>query len=280
MTDSNSFSISTSVVLPVSAAVSTTAGYVYSDLWFEDEGSADSETHSVFFVLNNRVSSKISGALQYNYSAYRPDLTGQQEAVAEIDRHDGSVAVEYRIASNFGIDGELGESWIDYDAMDNSRMTFWSVGADYSFAFISDTSIEIDYRRTLSDSPTAGASKSSRGDLFLRMGDILTLTINPYIANGTFINTDREDEIKGLNVDMSRRMGGKATIRVDGLWEDQKFLPEEEEIRRYSIGCGLDYNFRSNITAGIGYRYNVRNSNVDSDDFNNNVGWLRAGVSF
>ena len=279
MTDSNAFSISTSMVLPMTAALSTTAGYTYSDLWFKDEGSTDSETHSVFLVLNDRISSKINGALKYNFSAYRPDLTGQG-TVFKYDRHDGSLAIEYRIASNFGVDGEFGESWIDYDTRDNSRMTFWNVGADYKFTIISDASIEIDYSRSLSDSPTSGASRNRRGDMFFRAGNILKLTVNPYFSDNIYFNVARTDKIKGINVDVSMPVTGKVTLLLNGLREDQTFIPEEEKVRRYSLGCSFDYKLSSKITAGIGYKYNGRNSNINTEDFNNNIGWLQAKVSF
>ncbi|GBE40186.1 hypothetical protein BMS3Bbin09_00060 [bacterium BMS3Bbin09] len=280
MTDSNSFSVSTSVVLPVTTAISTTAGYNYSNLWFKDKGSTDSETHSVFFVLNDKFSSKITGALKYNYSAYRPNLTGQQGAVVEYDKHDGSVAINYQIASNFWVDGEMGESWIDFDNRDNSRMTFWNVGADYNLKIISGSSIGINYSRSLNDSLTLGASRNDRSDLFLRAGNILKLTVNPYFSENTFINTDRKDKIKGINGDVSLPVSGKVTLLLNGLWEDQKFLPGEEKVRRHSLGCSFNYKLSSKMTAGVGYRYNRRNSNIDTEDFNNNIGWLQAKVSF
>ena len=281
MTDSNSFSVSTRVVLPVTSTVSTTAGYTYSDLWYEDEDSIDSETHSVFFVLSNRFSSKTTGELRYNYSAYRPDLTGAPEAVSKYDRNDGSVAIEYRVTSKLTVDGEVGESWIDYETRDNRRMPFWNVGADYTLDSVSGMSIGINYSRSLDDSPTDGTFKQRRGDLFFRADNNLELTVNPYFINSTFLNIDREDKLKGINVDVSRPVTRKATLLLNGLWEDQEFLGEEEEkVQRYSLGCSLEYEFSSNITADIGYRYNERDSDIATEGFDNNIVWLQARVSF
>ncbi len=280
MTDSNVLSVSTRVVLPVTSTISTTAGYSYSDFWLEDEGSTDSETHSVFFVLTDRFSSKITGSLKYNYNACRPDLTGQQEAVVGYNRHNGSVVIEYIIASNFVVDVELGESWTDYATGYNSQRPFWNVGADYTFKFISGTSIGIDFSRSISDSSTSGASRNRRGDLFFRTGDMLKLTVNPYFIEDTFFNTDRKDSIKGMNVDVSRPLGSKVTLLLNALWEDQVFLPEGEEVQRYGLGCSFDYRLTSQITTGIGYRYNKRNSNIAAEYFTNNIGWLQARVSF
>jgi hypothetical protein len=231
-------------------------------------------------VLTDRFSSKITGSLKYNYNAYRPDLNGQQEAVVGYNRHNGSVVIEYIIASNFVVDVELGESWTDYATGYNSQRPFWNVGADYTFKFISDTSIGIDFSRSVIDSLTSGASRNRRGDLFFRTGDMLKLTVNPYFIEDTFFNTDRKDSIKGMNVDVSRPLGSKVTLLLNALWEDQVFLPEGEEVQRYGLGCSFDYRLTSQITTGIGYRYNKRNSNIAAEYFTNNIGWLQARVSF
>ena len=279
MTDSNSLSVSTGVILPVTSAVSTTVGYTYNDLWFKDDASTDSETHSVFFVVTDKFSSKITGALKYNYSAYRPDLTSrQQRDVLAYNRQNGSVAIEYLIASNLVVNGEVGESLTDYFRRDEPRTSFWNVGADYEF--ISDTSIGIAYSSFLSDSSTSGASETRRGDLFLKAGNIFKLTVNPYFIEDTFVHIERKDEIKGVNLDVSRPLGERATLLLNGLVEYQKFKPGGEEVGRYSLGCSLDYKLSSKITAVIGYRHNGRDSNQANEDFTNNIGWLQAGASF
>ncbi|MBL7031784.1 MAG: TIGR03016 family PEP-CTERM system-associated outer membrane protein [Nitrospira sp.] len=288
MTDSNSFLISTSVTIPLTATVSTKVGYSYNDLWYENEGSIDSETHSASVALSYMITPKITGELKYNFSAYRPDMTGTPGTVVKYDRNDGSVAIEYRVASNLTVDGELGESWLDYDTRDNTRVSFWNAGAEYTLKSVSDMSVGIKYSRYLNDSSTVGTSKNHRGDLFFRAGNILKddrlighqIIVNPYFDEATFINIDRKDKLKGIKVDISQPVTTKVTLLLNGLWEDQEFLPENEKVQRYSLGCGFEYAFSPKIAADIGYRYNGRDSDVDIEDFNNNIVWLQAKVSF
>lgn len=280
MTDSNSFLLSTSVVLPVTTAVSTTAGYNYHNQWFQDAGNTGSETHSIFVLLNARYSSKMNRSLKYSYSAYRPDLSGRQDAVVEYNKNAVSAVLEYQIASNFEVNGELGGSLTDYSTRNNSEMFFGNFGADYTFKFISGASLGINYSRSLRDSPTSGAARSHRGDLFFRVDNILKLTVNPYFIDDTFVNAARKDKIEGINVNVSRPMGSKTTLLLNGSLEKQRFMPEGEKVGRYSLGCSLDYKLSSKITTGIGYRYSGRKSNIDTEEFNNNIGWLQARVSF
>ena len=163
---------------------------------------------------------------------------------------------------------------------DNSQLFFWNVGAEYELESVSDTSVGINYSRSIDDVSTSGTSKHSRGDLFFKTGNTRILTVNPYFVNATFINVDRKDKLKGINIDILQPVTNKVTLSLSGLWEDQKFLPEDEKVQRYSLGCGLEYDFNSKITSEIGYRHNVRDSNIATEDFNNNIVWLQARANF
>lgn len=277
MTDSNVFTASARILFPLTSSLSVSTGYSYEGRWYEDEGNTDSEAHSASVSLIKRFSSKINGTLEYRYNAYRPDIVTGENNIFEYDRHNASAGFEYRISSSLTVNGTAGESWIDYDEQDNDRLTFWSAGADYTFSY---ASLGVAHSRSLSDSPVSGASKNTRTDLFVKTGKTIEVTLNPYISEDTFINADRKDRIKGVRIDLSRPLGGKMTVGVNGLWEDQEFLPEQEEVTRYSAGCSLDYKVTAKVTAGAGYRYNARDSNVSGEDFTNNIGWLRAQVSF
>jgi len=117
-------------------------------------------------------------------------------------------------------------------------------------------------------------------DLAFKTGNTLKLTVNPYYSVDTFSNIDRKDKVKGVNVDLSRPLGSKITLAVNGLVERQDFTPGTEKVGRYGLGCSFDYKVSSKITAGIGYKHNGRNSNMLNEDFTNNIGWLQAKVTF
>jgi hypothetical protein len=279
MTDSNTFSVSPYLTLPLSSTLSTTFGYKYDITWYRFEEMADYENHSAFLVLNKKISSKLNGGVKYEFYRYVTRQADIPSVLENYDSHRGSFIVDYQIMPKVKVNGEVGESWFDYKSGgDNPRFTFWNISAD----FISSEAMSLGarYGVSLSDSPTSGLFKNRRGDILLKTGKILKLTINPYYFVDKFLREDREDRVNGINVYIARPLTGKIDLALDGNWEKQKFLPEEEKVRIYSAGGGLDYLLFPKITVGIHYRYNKRNSTVDTEDFTNNIAWILAKVVF
>ena len=112
------------------------------------------------------------------------------------------------------------------------------------------------------------------------------LAVNPYYITDGFITTDREDEIIGVDINISKPLTSKLTPTIRGLWERHELLdiqvPGEsynERRNNYSVSAGLDYRAGKRITTSFGYAYNYRNSNVDTNDFYNNVAWIQATLA-
>ena len=277
MTDRNTFSFSPYMILPLTSTISTTIGYGYGNIWHKNKETVDSYTQSAYLRLNKRFSSKINGTLRYDYIAYRPDLSDDEPAVREYDRHEGSAGIVYRFNPDFEMNGEVGRLWTDFQTGEDAKLTFWNVATDYRFG---STNIGAGYSYSFDDSATSGAFKRSRVDLNLETGRVLRLLINPYYYNDEYININRKDKTTGVTFDVSRPLSEKISASLNGVLERQKFSPEDEKVYRYSLGSALDYRLSRSITTSIGYRYNSRNSDVDTEDFHNNIAWLQAKLTF
>ncbi len=118
--------------------------------------------------------------------------------------------------------------------------------------------------------------------MLFETGKVLRLTINPSRSTDTYLNIDRKDKSTGVAMSISRPLTKNLDVLLNGLWEKQKFLPEpeDEEVRITSIGGRFDYNVSRSITTSFGYRYSNRDSNIEEEDFHNNIVWLQAKVNF
>ncbi|MEN8264151.1 MAG: TIGR03016 family PEP-CTERM system-associated outer membrane protein [Nitrospirota bacterium] len=277
MTDRNTFFVSPYTELPVTSTVSTRIGYSYSNMWHRDDGLVDYDRHSAFLFLNKRFSAKINGTLGYNYEVYRPESTEGRGNIEEYDRQRGYAGIVYRLNQNFEMSGEIGETWTDFDESDDSQNPFWNVEAAYSFG---SSEIGTAYSYILDDSVTNGSYKKQRIDLRFETGKKLVLEINPYYETGKYLNADREDRITGVNLNISRSISEKIKAAFNGVLEELEFLPEGEDVIRYSAGISLDFMLSRSITAGLGYRYNRRDSDIDYTDFHNNIASLKAKLIF
>ena len=181
---------------------------------------------------------------------------------------------------------------------ENQNTTFWnietvytrgssSLGAGYSTSLSDSESAglqkieEYDYQYAIDKySVTLGVRKRKKINLYFNTGVSFKVLINPYYSEEKYLKTDRRDKITGVTAYLSMKLSKKINSSLSSLWEKQKFTPENERVKRYSIGSSLNYILNRHITASAGYTFNSNNSNIDFNDFHNNVGWIQAKLYF
>jgi hypothetical protein len=280
LTDSNIFTISPYVTVPLSSTVTTTLGYKYNNTWYRSDLNSDSESHTAFLTLNKKFTSKLNGEIRYNYYKYNPDPEAGSGVIRDYDSHRGSLAVAYQITPNFAVNGEVGKAKYNYKSGRDFDTDFWNINTDYNLRITESTSLTAGYGTSLKDSSISGAYKSRRFDIFFKTGKAFKLSVNPYYSIDKYFETDREDRITGITANIIKPLTGKMDILLDGLWEKQKFLPKDEKVNKYSAGLSLDYKISQKITASLAYRNNNRNSNIDTREFANNIVSLLGKVVF
>ncbi|MEK7238687.1 MAG: hypothetical protein AAB012_04255, partial [Nitrospirota bacterium] len=105
------------------------------------------------------------------------------------------------------------------------------------------------------------------------------ISVNPYYTVVKYLEIDRKDKITGIAANFHHKLSAKIDSSIRGVAEKQKFLPENTEATRYSIGLNLDYRLSKRITTGLGYTYNTRKSN-NADEFHNNIAWIQSRFTF
>ena len=201
------------------------------------------------------------------------------------------MGASYRVIKGVTVSGEVGKAKYDYKTREDEIHDFWNVGlsADRKIKLTGHISLTAGYGTFFSDPNTAGeVAISERINLGLtyKTSGGFELAINPYYITDGFILTDREDEILGIDVNISKPLTSKLTPTIRGLWERHELLDIQvpgasynERRNNYSVSAGLDYRVGKRITTSVGYAYNYRNSNVDTNDFYNNVAWIQATLA-
>lgn len=287
--NTNKFTISPYVKLPLTTTLFVTSGYSYENMWNEGEESANYENHSAFLTTEKKYTPRLKGYLKYKYIAHRPDPEDEKEIEGELkyDRHEASVAIDYQIKNDIKITGEAGEAWFKYEDIDDREKFFGNIGIDNIFKFTAYTSLAINYGLAFEDSNISGAAVSNDLVLDFKTGKLLKLIIRPYYRNVEYITVDRQDKIMGVDSELSRPLTKRIFVFLSGKWENVKFLPEDEDVTRYNIGSVISYSLSRNMKINIGYRYNREDASTDFDvgsmeinDFDNNIVWLQTKVVF
>lgn len=282
MTDKNTFRVSPYVLLPLTGATSAKIGYSYSNIWHREEEPIDSFSNSGYVTLSTRISSKINGSISYDHTAYRIEDKNARVEIDEYERQQGSAGITYQMTRKFKFNAEGGKASTDFKKREDTDNAFWNIGAEYDLMNADETSVGAEYGVSLDDSSLYGVFKNRRADLRIETGRILHLMINPYHSIDDYLNTDREDRITGVALEVSRPITKKINALLDGEFEDQKFTVAgaDEKINRYSLAASFDYILNSKLSAGIGYRYNRRDSDLDANEFKNNIAWIQAKLTF
>jgi hypothetical protein len=302
MTDSNFFTISPYIEYPITPTLLSRVGYSYANRWYDVNEGNDSDTHSAFAKLTKKFPFRVSISLNYNFFSYDPEET------AGYDGNQGSVEVVYEVGPNFKIWGAGGKIYIDFSDRDNTREDFWDAGAEYHLPVLGGTTLRVIYSKAVTeyetsidqlslldverfeelairdrDAVTTGVSERERIRGYVSMGEHFKVDIDPYYTVSKELETNREDKITGVSARVTMPLTTKLTASVHGVWENHEFLPENEDVDRYSIGGNVDYKLSRSITTSAGYRYNNRDTDsetADSTDYNNNIVWIQARVNF
>lgn len=298
MTESNIFMISPYVDVPFTPTLSSRVGYSFTNEWYNDDAGNNADSHSAFLSLDKKFPFGLNASIGYTYLAYRPELSD------DYDKHEGSVSAEYQPASNFRVWGGAGMAHLDFSDRSNEDIPIWNVGSEYYLGILGGTKLSATYNESLSDidtsdytdakdiaereadpfkekeSITTGVMKIKRFDFILSAKKHIDITINPYYTENEELETDRVDEIIGVEVTFHKPLTTKLTAELNGYWETQEFSPEDREVDQYSLGGSIEYLLSRSITTSSGYRFNKRNSNVLGDDYGNTIVWIEAKLTF
>jgi hypothetical protein len=257
-------------VIPLSGTLKTNLGYTYSNTWYKED-TADNTTNHIFEAgLTKELSSKMSASLSYAY------LIHDAEGTEDYNSHEASVGMNYQVTQTFSLSGSYGRAWFDYEDRDEDT-NFWNTSANYQLT--DSISLTAGYSRSFNDSVDAGTYVSDAVRVSLTRQGEIPVTVSVFKQKGDYLSEDREDKSTGVTVSAGYQITQRITGRLIGSFTDYDFLPEKEEVQRYSAGLSLDYAMRI-TTLSVGYTYNNSDSTDDNNDYKNNVAWIQTRFTF
>jgi hypothetical protein len=270
MTDSNRFSLNPYIGYPLTATLNAKVGYIYENIWYKAKEGDDAENHSYNVNLLKQLSPEISLSLSYNYLLHRPKKTDQY------DEQNAVLGMGYQVGPRLSLNGQIGQTWFDYENREDSNYTIWTVGGRYLLTTV--LSLSADYSQSFSESVNVGTYKSRTVSGTMSYAGKIPSRLSAYRTMNTFTAIQREDRSNGVIIDFGLPISPRITGRLTGNYNDYEFLPGGEEATRYGVRLGFDYALRI-TTVSLGYTYNLNNSTVNSNDYRNNIVWLQARFS-
>ena len=280
--------------------------YRFENLAYESPDSDDVLSHNVRIELKKQLSPRLEALIGGDFGAFNNSIN------EDYNRQSGYAGFSAQLSSRLVLDAVVGESWLDFDhqesedtmvgdvlaLLDLSRGV--SLGAGWSQDFGNATDDGVYLRRLVRiitgwNLPAARVSGNSLyawrnkysevGSERLLGREILSglrqssLELNLDSSEKEFYSNNREDKEKGLNVAGNLYLGDDWHLLVGGELTELILDPGDVNINRIGFDTGFEYR-RLNYTFSLRYFYREDDSDIDSNDFQNNIVFLQAAIQF
>ncbi|CAG0975766.1 TIGR03016 family PEP-CTERM system-associated outer membrane protein [Geobacter sp.] len=308
MTNTNRFTVNPYLQYPITATLFLNAGYTYNNIWYDDPAGDNSQSHIATVGLTQYFGERLSIFGSYSYRWYRPegDQTDSETGSFDYDSQTGTVGALMQLTSKLSLNGSVGYTSIKYKpvkelfipvifvpgvglvqvgppfesniAPSDSSSAIWDIKTTYR---LSDRlSLSGGYSQSFQDSVSEGAVKNRSAIGAISYDAKIPITLSVFHTRGKYVEEDREDKATGGTLSLGIPLTGAITLRVDGTYSYRTFEPDGEKINRYGFRTGFDYQIIPKATVGVGYTFNREDSNVDENDYYNNIAFVQARYTF
>jgi hypothetical protein len=250
-------------------------GYTYDRTDYVDSRGNDTEEHEGRISLIKQISADSEVFARYAYSIQLSD-----DDADEFDRQDYTLGITQQLGGRTTLSMEGGYSQIEYDSGFDTDSTNWLVNISYhlsepltlSLAYTQDFTVTAEDGLTETKEAVLGAAYTKES---------LSASTELFWNNSDYVRLDREDNAYGVRFDFSKPLARAVTVNFDAEYERAEFddLGTDEDVNRFTLGTSLDYEYRR-FLASLGYRYRINESDIDVNDYVNNIVTLSATVRF
>lgn len=306
LTDSNTFEFNPYLQFELMKNTRMQLGYTYQNLWYEEEAGDDAGNHLHYANLTRELSARTSLSLSGTYDQYRPKDPDEVLRIGEggsydYDRTSASVGLSYQVTDRLRLNGQYGHTWLEYKVRDDSDADTWSAAADYEIS--SNYTTGVQYSKSYVVSVEDGPSETDRLMAYLAYDERFSLKFSVFTSSNDYVEINRSTDSYGgeLSGDLpfNDKVGVTGLLRYTNYEDsgvevmpaiiviDNSFVVvvpgqsgiEAEQHDRYSARFALYYATRlGRVSAG--YIYNLNDSDLETEDYTNNIVYIDASLRF
>lgn len=250
-------------------------GYDYDRVDYVEAAGDDSEEHRGRLSLVKILSAQTEIFARYAYTAHLADAD-----IDDFDRQDMTLGVTHKLGARTTLSLEAGYADIEYDnapADDTDSPTYL---ADLAYRLTEAVTLSLGYAQDFTVSAEDGLIKDRELSLGLDYDrETITAAAQLFWNQADYVRLEREDKVYGVRFDFSRQLARAITTGFDIEYERGEYEDPTEDVDRFTAGVRLGYEYRR-FLASLGYRYRINESDLDSNDYTNNIVTLRGSVRF
>jgi len=250
-------------------------GYTYDRYDYVDARGNDAEEHEGRISLVKQLSSTSEIFARYAYAVHQSD-----DDADEFDRQDYTLGINHQLGSRTTISIEGGYSEVDYDSGFDTDGTNWL--ADISYQLSAPVTLSLGYSQDFTTTAEDGLTETKEASFGATYEkESLTASTELFWNNSDYVRLNREDEAYGVRFDLSKPLARALSVNFDGEYERATYddIILDEDVDRFTLGASLDYEYRR-FLASLGYRYRINESDIDGNDYTNNIITLSGTLRF
>ncbi len=278
LTDSNRLEVNPYLLLQPLRTLQARFDYFYENVWYREDEGDDAETHRYSAVLTQQITSRISADLSGSFSQFRPkdanrsllDDTGEEE----YDRTDAGLGLLWQVNDQLSLRGDVGRAWLDYEYSDDYDSTLFSGQADYQISSV--FTVGAAYVEDISASVEEGARERQEVSAYLAYANRSKVRLTVFQTRDDYLEIDRRDVGMGVTLDGDVPITNKKGIAWLLSYTDYE-EGDLEEYQRY--GGRLEFYHQLRLgRLSLGYTYNRNDSDMPSEDYDNNIVFAQVAL--
>ncbi|SPP99500.1 conserved exported hypothetical protein [Candidatus Sulfobium mesophilum] len=275
LTDSNTLRANPYILYPLGSTLKARVDYLYTNQWYSSNQGHNYQDHTFSGSLIKELSASTSTFVTYSYDMHR--YSGiSNSSISDYDRQTGNYGIKFE-KTRLLVEGSVGYTWFDFTDGRKTNDIVWNAAVQYKITEL--LSLRGESSQDFTDSVDAGPVRRLTGRGVIAYGGQFPVSVAVFNTRDTYLLSDRTDHSTGAIATGSIPFSSKMTGNIFANYTRFKFQPEDERVDRYGVGFSLAYAIRK-ATLSAGYTYNRNDSNIDQNDYTNNVIWLQIRVVY
>lgn len=281
LTDSNRLEINPFMLLEITSTLQFRFDYLYQNLWYQSSEGDDAELHRYSAILSKALTPHISTNVNGGFTQYRPkdsfDPFFNDTGAEEYDRRDIGLGLEWQPIEQLVFSVNYGRAWLDYAFSNDYDTNLLELRMDYQ---LSRTHwLALAYQENITASVKDGARKRKEYICTLGYQDRIMATIELFSLRDDYLELKRRDDVWGGNfsaeVPLSAKYGVHTLWRYANYKEDA--LIYDEDHQRYGFLLAFYRELRLGRIS-FGYTYNRNDSNIKTENYDNNIIYAQVAL--
>jgi hypothetical protein len=247
---------------------------------YDYEEPNDYHQHIYSLILEDKLSPRTLLTAGYFFTDYHTEENDPGEINEDFTRHDIALGIEQKVGSRLTVRARGGLVYFDFDESGREDGRTWNLGLNYEVS--NSLTLEAAYTYDYIPSVSRGLSKGEDWSGFIRYSRRLSADLHVYYTKTTYAEGEidnsadyTEDKSTGASLTLSYPLSRHVSANLNTDYTYWKFKPENEKADRYGIGPSIEYNFKK-FNVSLSYFYRVNNSDINENDYRNNIGMLEV----